>query len=450
MSNNDNQWGAHSDDDDEDDEDEVSNKITETPKTGNNNWDEEAIGVSDTTEDFSLRINPRVVAQLDDTLQEILTEMAIKTVAYYMEEFRDDVSKQWMTTFDNYSSNGFSSKGWRAYLENMIKLDKHEILVVMTPPKQLLAAHRLPANANVKIQYNANIDPRKIANQILTVRENLCKEVIDDLGSIRNENNEAARIARIWSREGKESANKARRQTRMSDQSESTPLRDSNFEQLNMMLTNLAIDLLRSDELHTHSRDEHIGMISHLDHLLSDLAAEDEKREPHERLLFRRGPQTMLERLYLEGFQVGFVKEGNIKINALKLAQELLKLRQAVSMESVRLLSNSIVTSRSYYKMIKDYGGFQKLDLSSRPKWKLIDLDEELKKEQEARLASASAIAANLLKPVAPPKDLLSVKESTSVSDSVSPGVSGIRAKTASDQDDYFDFDDYSSGPMLM
>ena len=76
------------------------------------------------------------------------------------------------------------------------------------------------------------------------------------------------------------------------------------------------------------------------------------------------------------------------------------------------------------------------MDLSSRPKWKLIDLDEELKKEQGARLASASSIAPNLIKPAAPSKDLLAVKESVSVSDTVSQSatgnLSGIRAKTAS------------------
>ena len=87
-------------------------------------------------------------------------------------------------------------------------------------------------------------DPRKIAHRILTVRENLCQEIMDDLGSIRNENNEAARIAGIYVKEGAEAARKSRRPTRMSDQQGSTPLRDKNFLNCDVMVNSILFQYL--------------------------------------------------------------------------------------------------------------------------------------------------------------------------------------------------------------
>ena len=68
------------------------------------------------------------------------------------------------------------------------------------------------------------------------MRENLCQEIIEDLGTIRNENNEAARVAGISVREGREAARKARRPTRINDQEGSTPLRDKNFRDMDLLV----------------------------------------------------------------------------------------------------------------------------------------------------------------------------------------------------------------------
>ena len=88
---------------------------------------------------------------------------------------------------------------------------------------------------------NIIAEPRKIAHQIISVRENICNELMEDLGSVRNENNEAARIAGIWARESLEEAVKSRRPTRMSDQGSSTPHRDKNFYNIDLLVCFLSL-----------------------------------------------------------------------------------------------------------------------------------------------------------------------------------------------------------------
>ena len=49
--------------------------------------------------------------------------------------------------------------------------------------------------------------------------------------------------------------------------------------------------------------------------------------------------------------------------------------RLSIAKEASKLLSMQNMQNRQYYKMIKDHGGFQKLDMSNTPKMKFIDLD---------------------------------------------------------------------------
>ena len=69
----------------------------------------------------------------------------------------------------------------------MIVMDPVEVTVQMKPPKQISTSgsQQNSKNKNIRLQYATEIQPRKIAHQLMAVRENLCQEAIEDIKSIR-------------------------------------------------------------------------------------------------------------------------------------------------------------------------------------------------------------------------------------------------------------------------
>jgi len=366
------------DDDDEDEEDENKAKDRDVPNPGSNAWDENVVG--NFQEESLPSMDPLLAAQLEEVLEETVTEMAIKTAKYYMEEFRDDVALQYVSNFNNFSEAGFGADGWREYLEGMIRTDKHDIIVTMVPPTALKKAHH---GKNIRVQYTVKIEPRKIAHQLVTIREQVCNELIEDLKAIRNENNEAARFADLWTRASRAEAEKSRRPSRVN--AEGTPHRDRNYYDIDLLVTNCAIDMFKTDILHVHGNPkDHQAMVEYLDKMLSQLSEDFESKDMLFKVLNKdRSPQTLLETLYHDGLEQPVAGEGQTSINRLKLAQEFFKLRLIVAREASRLLASIVLNSRSYYKLIKDCGGFARIDLSGRPKYVIVDLDEELAKEKK-------------------------------------------------------------------
>ena len=72
----------------------------------------------------------------------------------------------------------------------------------------------------------------------MTVRENLANELMEDLGCIRNQNNEAIHVATVWLKDGYDIAQKSRREAHSPSGQESTPLRDRNFNIVNLLVCN--------------------------------------------------------------------------------------------------------------------------------------------------------------------------------------------------------------------
>jgi hypothetical protein len=62
-----------------------------------------------------------------------------------------------MVNFSNYSKIGFGTDSWEIFMEDMIKLDKQEVFITLTPPKNYLKAHGYPPNANIRIQYPVDV-----------------------------------------------------------------------------------------------------------------------------------------------------------------------------------------------------------------------------------------------------------------------------------------------------
>jgi len=150
-------------------------------------------------------INDNIYNTLDQTLGEMITVSAIDTLSYYMIEFHDDDTQRWMVSFKNYKTKGFKSNNnnnnnnnsnkndnntddntklsWQSYIEDMIKLDTQYFKVYVDPPR---VASRLKdvkmKDKNLKVMYIDEIQPRKIAHRLISVREDVSNEVLTDLG----------------------------------------------------------------------------------------------------------------------------------------------------------------------------------------------------------------------------------------------------------------------------
>ena len=93
--------------------------------------------------------------------------------------------------------------------------------------------------------------------------------------------------------------------------------------------------------------------------------------------------------------------------------------------------------------MIKDYGGFQKLDMSNTPKMKFIDLDARAR--DEAREAATYAFELKINTDIA--KELAIKKE---ISDNILQKLELAKNIEKEKEDDDSGYSNSSSGPMMM
>ena len=333
-------------------------------------------------------VSPAIYAQLEPLLENILTQMAIDTSAYYMREFRDDVPCTWMQNFMNLKNAGWEEMDWRQYIEAMINLDPFTVAVRMSPPKAYLNGNATllaqlrekndPTNRmqRIKIQYDEKIDPRKIAHGILTIRESVGKEMYKDLQSIPGSNAEAARYARCLMSDGLEAAEKSRRLTRMQHEGGSTPLREKSFQETQVLILNIALDLVKGEltKEGTESAVESVKFLEEFTANVTKSTRSDALEKLDEERLFHR---TLLEQLHYRGITEGASSSISTKVNILALSQSLMSQRAAVAGDFRKIITQCETTSRAYYKTIRDKGGFKKFDLSARPNFRVIDLDKE-------------------------------------------------------------------------
>ena len=107
-------------------------------------------------------------------------------------------------------------------MNTLNELDPFEVKVRMPATKQALyqliggnekLLHQLKGAGDakrVRIQSTQKIEPRKICHRILKDRSNIAQEIILDLQSVWDENQEAVRFATTWLREGREAADRSR------------------------------------------------------------------------------------------------------------------------------------------------------------------------------------------------------------------------------------------------
>lgn len=175
-------------------------------------------------------------SQLEYLVDEILSKSTIKTASSYMLEFRNDIEYQYVMDFENCGELGFANQTFTSYITKMIHTEKQDIEVIMKISK-MYRKQIDPLRINqARLRYKSIIEPRKIANQLINIREDIAKELLHDLNSIMLEHEEAERYAIMRCKEGKYVADKSRKLTRYTS-STSTPFREKNYQEISVLVS---------------------------------------------------------------------------------------------------------------------------------------------------------------------------------------------------------------------
>jgi len=150
--------------------------------------------------------------------------------------------------------------------------------------------------------------------------------------------------------------------------------------------------------------------------------------------------------------------------------------REALTVASIKILSDQNKELRYYFKLIKDYGGFKPFDLSGRNKvFRIVDMDEEEKKDKDAAFdvmmastgdsntTSSAAVAVVATETIVEENVVVDRKESSSnsvtltvdsketVVDDDKNGMNALSGEDLVDEDfSLFSQDGPSTGPMMM
>lgn len=323
-----------------------------------------------------LKIDDRNLERLTIGISSLVSRAAMNTVSYYMLEFNDEVNEKWMMQFTDYKNVGFVNGVWTDYIENMIKTDKIEIQVMIRAQKNLRRGKSAPEGNNVMFSYLHELEPRKIANRLITVRQDISEELLNDIGSILYEHKEVVRYVKEQTFKGKEEADRGRKMTRMQGQSNGTPLRERNYADCSHLITEVTMDIMK----HNLEAERDEESVSYLHELLAAQQDAYSKKNPADKFFtYAFAPRELLEELYINGLQKGIVTRGKKSINTMSLAQTFFSVREGLAKEVINIVRSENAHNRRYYKMITDYGGFKKLDLSPAPKFTIFDLDEYIR-----------------------------------------------------------------------
>jgi hypothetical protein len=406
-------------------------------------------------------LDPTVVAVLNENYGALLTSSAINTVSQYMLEFGDQINNKWMTGFRNFKEAGFEEQDWHTYLEDMIHLPEQQIKVYIAPSRM---AHRHETTAeenNMRGMYMADVSPRKIAHRIVSVRENLCEEIIEDLGSVRIANQQAITYAKALI-SGREEKGLLPISAGMGSAGGSTPLRHKTFTYVVLLVTNLALDLVKAQL----QADGDVGALELVDCVLGKVEGELQAMSPMERQLAEpTAPQRFLEELCYVGLTEG-VKSTQEKYglgqqeqgvqrqqsNYLKVAQMVLDFRLSVATTSIRVLEAQLRENRQYYTLIKECGGvlsFQGKRL--KPVLSVVNIVEEERKDAaEAMAAKARQRDAGVKQRAAAEAVRVAQREVEGVEKAVREEARRGRAALATGEEEGSIFGERGNGPTMM
>ena len=160
--------------------------------------------------------------QLTPILENMVTRFSINTTCFYCDMMGDQADMRWLREVKGFNQDGLNNIPWQEYILTLIETDPFDTYIRMPATKQalyqLIAGHQnihsqlkdVKNFSNILIQSTQRIHPRKLCNQIIRERQTIIQEIIIDLQSVHDENQEAIRYATVWKEQGKEEAEKTR------------------------------------------------------------------------------------------------------------------------------------------------------------------------------------------------------------------------------------------------
>lgn len=167
-------------------------------------------------------------ALFDSMLDIMISTATINTATYYMLEFHNEIDFQFMSKFKQFNVHGFNGLKPTDYIESMIRINKTTVKVLMNPPKKFGRGLDPKRASLARVQYLHTIEPRKVAHQILMVRDDISNELLIDLNVVKLEHEESMKYCNTYLRDGPEAAAREPRWTGEVPGS-STPYRKANF-----------------------------------------------------------------------------------------------------------------------------------------------------------------------------------------------------------------------------
>jgi len=362
--------------------------------------------------------------QLTPILENMVTRFSINTTCFYCDMMGDQADMRWLREVKGFNQDGLNNIPWQEYILTLIETDPFDTYIRMPATKQalyqLIAGHQnihsqlkdVKNFSNILIQSTQRIHPRKLCNQIIRERQTIIQEIIIDLQSVHDENQEAIRYATVWKEQGKEEAEKTRVLCREDYEGDCSPQREDNFVELTILILNIAIDLVRADLLHKGLPSTLPGSVPNGGNnvqttlkFLDDFSSQFEFQQVVEEDSFpftttvieddEKVSRSFLERLYYRGITEGFYNDkssgGGGTVNIMKLSKDLMEKRVIVARDMISILSTLIENDENLFKMIQERGGFKRFDMDCKPNYKIIDLEKE-KQEKELKASKQNEL----------------------------------------------------------
>lgn len=318
--------------------------------------------------------------KLDLLVDVMVSTACMNTVKYYNLEFRNEVDHQFASKFKNYGQEGFTKCQPSEYIDSMIRSEKQFIKVIMNPPKRYVT--NVPANRLkfARLQYLHTIEPRKVAHQIITVRDDISNEILSDLNCFKLENDEIERYCQLYTTESQDVAEKSRRDT-FSIPSGSTPYRENNYFESSSLITSLAFDAVRVSYINSKN---HVAA-AYMEEVLEHINIEHKSKTIEDQILSARSmPRRIMEEMLSRGLTNGILEKSGISLNTLKIAQLFMEARLALGAQASECISEQARYYRRYFGLIKELGGFSRLDFS-KPKMEVVYMDEIEREEAQRK-----------------------------------------------------------------
>eukprot|EP00981_Chlorochromonas_danica_P014508 scaffold8120_cov178-Ochromonas_danica.AAC.5 len=287
----------------------------------------------------------------------------------------------------------YATAGWMTFLEEMIAEEPHEIEVLLRtakphghyrppppspppPATTTTTTKRLPPpppppprrqgiNRQVYLRYLHELDPLHVAQRLLAIREDLTEEVLTDLATLPLEHRQAMRYAKICTTQGVAQAEGSRGLTRSgssSTEGSSTPYREQIFYELSLLITNLALEIVRrelggvvveEEEVEQEEEEEESNLLLLLSSTIQSIEDEGQALGVDNTLTQaihrRQGPRLLVERLCLHGLRVGQP--------VLHLVHKVLATREEVYLKAKEVLEEQNRACRNLYRLVRQRRG---------------------------------------------------------------------------------------------